>query len=94
MRKVPQSCGWIVLQKCQVPAAGRNEEALAEVGVGGRSQGGRELSGDLAPSVPFCNYSFSLQLVCVHIQDETAIWVEQGFSSASPVAAAFCDLGP
>jgi hypothetical protein len=33
MRKFPQSRGWIILQKCQVPA-GRNEEELAEGCVG------------------------------------------------------------
>lgn len=34
----------------------------------------------------FHNYSFSLQLVCVDMQEENSIWIQQGSSSASLVA--------
>lgn len=36
-------------------------------------------------SIPFCNYPFSLQLVCVHIQEETSILYGLNRASGQPL---------
>lgn len=56
---------------------------------GGRRQGSRRvetLPSWFRASMSFCNYLFSLQLVCVDVQEESSIWIEQGSRSASLAA--------